>query len=154
MYAATLAEMDEGMQVLDQRDHDEVKSEKKDHVNKTTAREAFAKTYFAKKEASRKAALKGQKRQKKGAAAATTTLPSTIAQSCARQYIPAGTSIWRSTTRGAWCGHCPPRKRISEPWSRFEDGDQGALQAILRRMWRQHAELEGIREADLPFNLD
>ena len=111
LFASTVAEMDEGMQVLDLRDHEEVKTEKKDFTSRTTAREQFAMAYFAKKEAARKAETKATKKRARKSSEVQTVLPFTIPQTEARLYIPPGTSIWRSGTRGAWCARVPPRRR-------------------------------------------
>lgn len=153
-HAAALAELDEGIQVLDQRDHQEVKSSVQDSAGSTCDRAQFSAAFRAKRVAVRSAAAKSQakKRGRSAQASAPRPFPNTIAQSEARLYIPDGSSIWLSNTRFAWCAHVPPRSRISEPWQKH-GSDQAALQCILRRMWRQHCELSGIAEADCPWAL-
>lgn len=161
-HAATLAEADDGIQVLDSRDHDEVRSTVRDATSATEARRQFSKEYQAKRttiraEKAAKQSAGSRKRKPQGgassaSASARPALPSVIPQAEAKRYIPPGSSIWRSLTRSAWCGHMPPRARCSEPWQRH-GSDAAALHAIVVRMWRQHMEIEGLSPEETPFVL-
>lgn len=154
-HAAALAEIDEGIQVLDQRDHMEVKGSVKEMASNTVERAQFSAAVQARRAAVRAAAAKGGRRKKRNdssAPSAPRPFPNTISQPEAKLFIPEGSSIWKSNTRFAWCGHVPPRARISEQWQKH-GSDQVALQCLLARMWRQHCELNAIPEADCPWIL-
>ena len=100
----------------------------------------------------RHAKAKGKAKAKAKAVAAKPRLAAHIEQTEARRWIPEGSSIWRSLTRGAWCAHVPPLRRISEPWV-VHGCEQLALKTILVRMWAQHLELVGGDPSDCPFDL-
>lgn len=55
-------------------------------------------------------------------------------------------------TRYSWCGHMPPRARISEPWLRH-GSDEAALRIIVVRLWRQYMEIHGLSPAEVPWVL-
>jgi hypothetical protein len=63
-------------------------------------------------------------------------LTTAVSQAAARALVPPEAHIWRGLTRGEWCGHRPPYRRVSFPWHRF--GEQGALKECLQALWRQH----------------
>jgi hypothetical protein len=68
-------------------------------------------------------------------------LPELIPQAQAKQYLPAGASIWRANKHQRWCGHMPPRCRLSSPYHDHE-GEQTSMIDVLYRLWQQKAELE------------
>ena len=70
-------------------------------------------------------------------------VPKDIDQAQLSAYKPAGSYIWEATNREAWCGHMPPRKRISAAFKDFDDKEVGAGYNVLQRLWNQKAELEG-----------
>lgn len=76
--------------------------------------------------------------------------PNLVSQKEAKKYLPPGASIWRGRTKMTWNGHCPPRRRISEPWGADE---QAALALILRRLWDQYLQLSGKESDECPFDL-
>lgn len=158
-HAATLAEVDEGIEVLEERDHKEVKNVLREHENETTERMNFSRAYQAKRVSIRTAAASTQRsgKQRKGQQSnselSRRPLPNTISQQEAKSFIPPGSSVWRSNTRYSWNAHVPPRARISEAWAKH-GGDQQALKCLLRRMWRQHCELQGLPESQCPWKFD
>ena len=66
-------------------------------------------------------------------------LAATIEQSTAKFFLPPNTSVWRGLTRGEWCGHAPPFKRIFERWS--DSTERNAMIRVIKRLWQQYAEL-------------
>ena len=155
-YSSALAACDEGIEVLDQRDHKHIKGEQKDAEGESAQRRQFVKEFHARRSSVRAAIAKAAPKPKAKAKAKAkaspprTPLPSSIPQADARLYIPPRCSIWRSLTRGAWCAHSPPRARISEAWGRH-GGDEPALRELLHRLWMQHLELEGQDMSACPY---
>lgn len=75
-------------------------------------------------------------------------LPCSITHERAKEFAPPGASIWRGLTRGEFCGHLPPYRRVSASWARF--GQEGALRETLRLLWSQSLASQGLEEADCP----
>lgn len=78
------------------------------------------------------------------------SLPSTIPQSEAKQWLPPGAYIWRGLQRREWAAHLKPYPRVSCRWAEFTE--EGALREILRRVWRQYLEMQGKTEAECPIS--
>ena len=76
-------------------------------------------------------------------------LPSTIPQSEARRFVPPGCYIWRGLDRSEWCGHCAPRKRVSASWHQYTE--EGALRLVVRMLWSQYLEKEGLGRDACPY---
>jgi hypothetical protein len=104
---------------------------------------------MAKVTAANAAGAKRKKTPSKGGPQFPAKIPSTIAQSDAKLYIPPGSSIWRALNRSAWNAHLPPYPRISEQWA--IESEHGALLRILRRLWRMYNELQGRPEDECPI---
>ena len=149
-----LFEIDEATEVLDMHDHQEVKNEKKNAEREVSAHHTFKAEYTAKKKEVDAAKPKppAKKKAKKGPVAAgpKPKLPSTIPQSSAKLWIPEATSIWRDLTRGGWCGHCPPYKRISQSWHLL--WEEGAMKAVIEQLWQQALELKGLDHSECPYD--
>ena len=71
-----------------------------------------------------------------------------IAQDEVNKFIPPYTSIGRGLVRCEWCGHCPPRQRISAAWA--EHTEHGAMTVIVRQLWTQWLQLHGLEDKDCP----
>ena len=78
-------------------------------------------------------------------------LEGVVPQATAKTFLPPGASIWKDRTRMAWNAHMPPRARISEPWGACE---VVALSKILKRVWAQHLEIEGLDATHCPWDFD
>ena len=89
----------------------------------------------------------------KAKAPAPRKLPQTIAQAEAKAWMPPRSAIWVSNVREAWCGHVPPYRRVSTPWSLY-GCDQLALKDVLCKMWAQHLNRDGATKDACSFKFD
>ena len=132
-------------------------------VKEDADRTTFANEYWTKARTLREQPIEREKsKHSKGRAADTKKgpaggpqkkLPEVIEQAVAKRFIPEeGASIWPSNTRRAWCGHVPPRRRISEPFE-ANGGEHQALRAIVVRIWQQYLELKGQLLSECPFDI-
>lgn len=62
-------------------------------------------------------------------------------QKVARSLVPPKAYIWRGLTRGQWCGHLPPYRRLSKAWGVNETA---ACLWVIRELWRQHIEANAL----------
>ena len=150
--APVLLEVDAAAEVLERADEEELQHEQQTHVRRQSERTQFVAAYSQRRQAVRAqaAAAKGRGRANGGRSVASgqrgpsrglPRFPTEVDQATARQSAPDGSSIWRGLTRQEWCGHLPPNSRIHSKWSEW--GEQNAMKDVLRRLWRQWAELHG-----------
>ena len=66
----------------------------------------------------------------------------TITHGEARDLAPPGAFVWRVLTAGAWAGRLPPFSEHSRSWHRYTE--RGALCEVLRLLWSEHADVQGI----------
>eukprot|EP00969_Alexandrium_andersonii_P203749 9002740-Alexandrium_andersonii.AAC.1 len=147
MMSQEIAQLDAAIETFDHFDQDAVVGEKQRASRRVEDRQALASEYVAKKHALAQASS-GSKRAKKGPQKRT-ALPSTIPQAEAKRYLPPDAHIWRGLVRGEWAGHLRPYPRCSARWA--DHSEDGALKVVLRMLWRQHFELNGLSEADCPI---
>lgn len=135
---------------------EEVLSEEQRHVKRASAaRKEFVQASVARRRAISPPAApaaaagghgrgrgSGGRGRSRGRGSVAPQLPATIEQTMARLFCPQGGHIWRGLTRGEWCGHYPPFRRIHSKWSAL--GEEGSMKDILRRLWRMHAEHTGL----------
>ena len=107
-------------------------------------------SYQAKARQVRAAAAKNAKKGRKPKQPPALVYSHHCAQADAKRFVPDGASIWRSNTRGEWCGHCPPFKRCSESFAKHGNSEQ-ALQSLLRTLWTQKLSKDGLTVADCPI---
>ena len=147
MANGAILDVDEAVQVLDKDDVDEMKGEQKAEQKRATAKEVFAKKFGEKRREVDLFALeqKSKNEQKKQRTANPNAVQvlSFIGQKTAKLFLPQeGTcSIWKAS-RGEWCGHCPPYKRVHSPFDLH--GGEGALHNVLQMLWKQHCRLRGL----------
>ena len=64
-----------------------------------------------------------------------------------KKLIPPQSSIWQDNTRGGWCGHMAPRKRIA-----FHEGSEAvSMQSTVKKLWSQCVEIHGLEVSDVPI---
>ena len=85
------------------------------------------------------------KKKKKGEAAAAKeiNMPHHIPTEAANLYNPPGSYLWHDNSRGGWCGHFAPYKRLSEPFTKHGGSSQESLKAVLRGLWIQYGHSKG-----------
>ena len=129
-------DVDEAIEVVDQMDVKNFDLAKKEAATRQQSADAFRSEYRLRAEA---IAAKSAKK-KKGVAAVL--IPHHCTQPEAKRLLPPGASIWRSLKRSEWCGHYPPYRRVTEPFTR-SGSSQNALKACLRLLWRQYLDKFG-----------
>lgn len=139
--ADALLQVDEAVQVLDRHDQDKMEQRQKQCMSEVAARNSFTVAY-AKKAVSLSAQRGKKARGSASGEQRTQVLPHHIDQKTARGLIPPKTCIWRDTSRGGWCGHCPPNVRAGESFAKH-GGSEAALLAVLGRLWLQALEIQG-----------
>ena len=108
-----LLELDEGMQMPDPEDEQELRREMQQRDNREIVIKGFAQSL---QEEGKKLPSKAtaQSTAKAGGYKGFKELPTgTIDQKGARKLVPPGGYIWRSNTDGRWQGHFPPMPRTS-----------------------------------------
>jgi hypothetical protein len=148
-------DMDACLEVLDDQDARKIHQEQKEVETTLQELQLFEQDFVTRRRrindaklAAAKAAPKGKAKAK---AKAKVTLPNDIAQTDAKIYIPPSSSIWRGRVKRCWNGHVPPRARISEPWA---DDEMASLHIILKRMWQQHIDLNGLTWLACPWKFE
>ena len=133
----TLLEIDDATQLLDKFDVQEIQSQQKSAKDRQTEHNAFAKKYFEKARETRESSRGGRGGGGGGSSRDRIPIPHHCSQTAAKKLIPPGASIWRDRVRNAWAAHLPPNPRISESFN-LNGGSDGALTALLRRLWSEH----------------
>lgn len=159
-FSDEMADIDEVMEVFDRPDRAAIQQEQKKVAELGKERESFRASYRKKAECVRKAAAKAapkkRTRNKAGVASSASSaqpvrVPDifTIAQADAATFLPPGASVWRGVQRRNWNGHMPPFPRTSSSWMRA-GGEKAALRQVLRTVWGQHCDLQGMSTGDCP----
>ena len=145
-----LAQCEAALQTFEQFDHDQVISDQQSSLSKRAERERFGKEFVE-----RKAALRGGGAGGKSGACKAPKfkkypgIPSTIPQAEAKRWLPPGCSIWRGVSKCNWNGHYAPYPRCSALWA--DHGEQGALLQVLRLLWSDYLEHNGMHVGDCPI---
>lgn len=151
-YSPALLDIEEAVQTFDLHDHQVVSAEQQKARTLEKSQESFVRDFEERRQ--RVAATQnpgaGKRGKKVATAPARKALPSTIPQSQAKKWVPEGTHIWRGLTRSEWCGHCEPYKRIQASWHLH--GEEGAMRIIIRRLWEQNLEADGLGPEACPFD--
>jgi hypothetical protein len=138
---------------LEKRDADDLQQQQADAVKQHEANNDFRAQYRAKRAEytarTGGGAAAGRGNKGKAKAQPSKKMPCSISHAQASQFVPPGSSIWRGLTKGIWCGHCPPHKRVQATWA--EHGEEGAMREVLRMLWDQHLQKHGLTRADCPF---
>lgn len=72
-----------------------------------------------------------------------------LTQQEVKAMLPPGASCWRSNLgSGQWWVHLPPHPRISKSWT--IQGHYEAAQFVLKGVWRQWLDDNGLTTADCP----
>lgn len=146
-FASGLLDIDAAIQVLDWTDHQVVHDAQAKVKTDAAVRSDFVKSYKEKKMKVRsvleKAKPKAKPQNARGKRSATQpAAPSTISQATAKMFVPPSAFIWRGVSRCDWNGHLEPYRRVRATWSKF--GEEGAMKEVLRMLWEQHCEKEGL----------
>ena len=152
-YSDCLLECDAALDCMEHRDITEFVQEKKSLHEDAAEHATFVASFKDKRVAllEEAAGKKKAKLVKAKGPVVKPKIPNAIEQKEAKKYVPPGASIWRNRIYGAWCGHCPPRSRISEPWLSAE---QLALRRLLERLWAQHVEFKGLPWDAVPWSFE
>ena len=137
--AAAFLDVDAAVEVMDPRDRDDLKREQKTTKSSQDERVLFAHEY--------KGLCKTLRAKRKGVKAQK--LPAAIPHEHCKKYLPPGCSAWRGLARGEWWGHCPGYKRVKADWS--QHGEQAAMMKVLKTMWQQHCEKNGLDASHIPW---
>lgn len=148
--SSALLQVDEAVAVMDRNDIDRVKQAQKAASTKEENKAAFRRAFMAKAQDIESVRVaKARKRQAPGRAQNRIPIPHHITQAQAKRLLPPHTSLWRDVQRSGWCGHNPPNSRVSEAFDKHGGSSDEALKALLRRLWRQHAESKGKEPEEL-----
>jgi hypothetical protein len=152
-YVHELLTLDEALEVVDPRDCKEIRREQEAEQNQQTLRDQFLRDFRVRvrqvsgvvpARAGRAAAKAHAK-----AMAARPVVPRNLTSATANTWKPPQAFIWKSLTHYSWCGHVPPRPRISEMWG---TDVEGALGRLLKRCWALHLEIKGVGWDECPYN--
>lgn len=141
-------EADEALEVVEKMDCTAINEEKQKAAQRVVDRAELRTAYVARARCVHAADQKAKKKRG-GKPAKPLVFPHTLEQHEAKRYASEGGSLWRSNTRGEWCGHFPPNKRISEPYVKHGSAD-AALRACLRTLWSQWLRMHGRETSDCP----
>lgn len=158
-FSEEMSGIDEVMEVFERPDRASIEQERKKLKEKSSESEAFKAAYREKAERVRSVveqhAAKERKKRKTAAASSSSSRPVrapdefTIAQVDAKSLLPPGASVWRGVARNNWNAHLKPYARTSASWLR-SGGEAAALKVVLRTVWSQYLEVEGLSRAACP----
>ena len=117
-----LLRVDEAVQVLDKHDHTVLVQERRDAVSAAETRAKFVSQFKMRRNDVCQAAVKNMGKVMKWGS---------IPQSGATKWTPPGASIRKDNTRGGWCGHMPPRRRIGS----HEGIEIASMEKVIRKLW-------------------
>ena len=144
-----LLELDEGMQMLEPEDEQELRREMQQRDNREIVIKGFAQALQEERRKKLPSKATAQSTAKAGGYKGLKELPTgTIDQKDARKLVPPGGYIWRSNTDGRWQGHFPPMPRTSYSWA--VHGHRGAAVRVLQDLWGSWCTLHGFDTTDAP----
>lgn len=151
-FSPALLGIDDAIQVLDRTDYQVIHDAQAKVKVEASARVDFVRAYRERRERVRDVLAKAQPKEKasrkrrRGSEPAAPAYPSTISQATAKAFVPPGAHIWRGVSRCDWNGHLEPFRRVRAAWSRH--GEEGAMVEVLKMLWQQHCEKEGLPYPD------
>ena len=146
LMSTEIAQLDAAIETFEYHDREQVSQEQIRAERRVTERNELAAEYKAKLRSQREA-LNG-KGTKRKAELKYPPLPSTIPQKTAKKFLPPGAYIWRALQRSEWAAHYKPYSRVSSKWR--DHGEQGALKIVLRLVWKQYLEHQGLEQNECP----
>ena len=146
-YSEDLLELDAAVSVLTKEDQSKLTEEKKRAKLQKSDRDEYTERYKEKMVMFRDE----PKRQKKMVQKPLPKLFFKLTHAEVKAYIPPGSSIWRSLTKGGWMGHLPPFPRVSATWA--EHGEEESPLVCLRKLWRLRFLADGTDESTCPWKL-
>lgn len=149
-WSAEIMQIDEASAVLERSDADLVAEEQRQAQSTEKDDAMFLQEFRQRRFDVRALAKAGSRAKAKAKAAPRQRMPSSIPHAEAKGFAPPGASVWRGLTRGQWCGHLPPRRRVSASWFR-SGGERQALDEVLKRLWLQFLDLRGLSKEDCPW---
>lgn len=145
-----LLTMEEAAECLDKDDHKMM--QKMGATSKAKAAEAheFRQQVIAKRR-SLPSSGRASSSSGRGAAQPGFSVPQRgdIPHEAASQMKPPGAFVWRSLTDGAWLGRLPPHGEVSRSWRRH--GERDACLQVLRHLWQQYLDLQGLDHDSCPI---
>ena len=136
--AAELLALDEGLDLVDKNERQELQREQKEAANDKAAEEAFMRD-FRLARTSMLGKGEGRRAPKK-----TALPPGEITQQQIRHLCPDEAHVWRNNARNGWSGHCQPFARTSALAESHGGSSREALLVALRVLWEQHLLLRGL----------
>lgn len=140
-HSEVLMQADDALAVVDQFDRQKVAERQEQAKKESEARQHLGKEFVVKMQAVR-AAVKSSGRRgasQNRAVAQRMVVPHHCTQAAAKKFLPPGAFLWRGATRGEWCAHLKPYRRVTSPFWKFGDSSDEALRACLRHVWQQYA---------------
>ena len=150
-YLNDLCEVDEAMSLLEKDDQDRLDQEMKSAANAEVDRKSFLETFRGKcKEIIDKNGGGPKKKAKKnGVAVPQQKWTAEVPFEEAKALKPPDASLWRGFNRGEYWGHCKPYSRVVASWAKH-GSECNALQHVLRSLWRQSLEKQGLDTGSCP----
>ena len=134
----SLLALDEGLDLIDKKESEEIKKMQKQMRDKADEHDGFRGSF---RENHKGVKEDAKKRRLSGKTPAGKRLPDgDISQKSAKTYLPPLSSIWRDRIRGGWCGHRQGVRRCRFTWASC-GGEREALIECLRHLWSDHLEL-------------
>ena len=153
-----LLEVEEAAKLLTNEDEKVLKQEQEAGQERRNRYQAFAAEYSEKKRAARAAAeaasssSRARGRPKGAAKAAPRQLPAkmsiAMSQAEAKEWMPPGSYIWKSSRDASWFGRLPPFNRVARSWRKY--GEHQALRLVVSAVWHQWMDYHGVSGEDCP----
>lgn len=138
-----LMELDEGFDLMDSKEADAMKAEKKQLKAKQPLDADFRKDYVAKAVVLRQRAADSSRGRKRKTDPSARVPDGDISQQSAKLLLPPNCSLWRNRMQGGWCAHLTGYARMSRQWA-THGGERESLLSLLRALWDLHLEREGL----------
>lgn len=148
-YTNDLLQLDEAVQVMDRNDVKQFKEETENGIAAQKEFNNFRNDYKLGKQRIREREKKssGSRRPR---VVARRSLPdlSTIDHKDVKRWIPPNSYALKNNTTGEWIARLKGGASVSRSWGRY--GEAEALRLVLRHIWAQHCDQEGLDYGDCP----
>lgn len=135
-----LMQADDALVVVDQFDRQKVAERQEQAKKEAEAWQHLGKEIMLKLQAVREASgSAARKPARNRPAPQRLAVPHHCTQAAAKKLLPPGAFLWRGATRGEWCAHLKPYRRVTCPFWRCADSSDEALKACLSHVWQQYA---------------
>lgn len=148
-WTSEILEIDEALQCVDRQDQELIVQEKKTAVQRAQETVGILQDYKQRRQ-DIFAKMTQREKRKRGPHVTPRSMPFTLTQAEAKQYLPPDASVWRGLTRQSWHGHCAGYRRCQAKWL-DHGGEQEALRALMRTLWTQHLDKTGQQYSACPI---